>query len=616
MQTFFGFLREKKIIVFGIADTLFIVIGLFLAFLARFDGSFPPEYTPWFPYYALILVVLNITFLWRARLYAFTWGFVGFSEFVKLVKAITYAHGLFAIFVFIYWDRLAFLAGFPRSVIVISYLFDIAFLGVLRISKRFILEFRSSRTAMKSGSATLVVGAGAEGEQILRFMKRDTSFKIIGIIDNDPRKKKSQIHNVTVLGAIKDIPAITEKFSVTHVIIAIPAGNTDVIREAVTTSRDAGITDIKIIPTAHELLSGKVTIADLREVRIEDLLGRAPAKINTDEISAFIKEKTVLVTGAAGSIGSEIVRQCITFEPKKLYLLDFNESGLFDLEQELAISAPQAKKFTQSVIANITHKEKIDKVFLEMRPDVVFHAAAYKHVPLMEDHPEEAILTNVVGTMNIGSASIAAGVKKFVIISTDKAIRPISVMGKSKRAAELVLKALNTRNTTKFIAVRFGNVIGSRGSVIPLFQEQIRKRSPITVTHPDMTRYFMTIPEAALLVMEAGAVGNGGEVFMLDMGQPVKILEVARTLIRLAGLTPDVDIPIVFTGVRPGEKIEEIVFSEEEKRIGTTQWDKIFITKDESIPDAKRIIALTEELRRIIEKNHEETRKDLDAFIG
>ncbi len=616
MQTFLGFLREKKIIIFGIADALLIVIGLFLSFLARFDGSFPSEYIPWFPYYALILVVLNIAFLWRARLYAFTWGFVGFSEFVKLIKATTYAHALFAIFVFIYWDRLVFLSGFPRSVIVISYLFDIIFLGTLRISKRFILEFISSRAAMKRGAATIIVGAGTEGEQILRFMKRDASFKIVGIVDNDARKKKSQIHGVTVLGAIRDIPAITEKFSVTRAIIAIPAGDTDLIRDAVTHSRDAGITDIKIIPTAHELLTGKVTIADIRDVRIEDLLGRAPAKIDTHEISDFIRGKTVLVTGAAGSIGSEIVRQCIAFEPKKLYLLDFNESGLFDLEQELAIAAPQSKKFTQSVIANITHKEKIDKIFLDMRPNVVFHAAAYKHVPLMEDHPEEAILTNVIGTMNLGNASIAAGTEKFVIISTDKAIRPLSVMGKSKRAAELVGKALNEKNGTKFVAVRFGNVIGSRGSVIPLFQEQIRKRSPITVTHPDMTRYFMTIPEAALLVMEAGAVGNGGEVFMLDMGQPVKILDVARTLIRLAGLTPDVDIPIVFTGVRPGEKIEEIVFSEEEKRVGTTQWDKIFVTKNESTFDAERVLTLTEALRHIIEKNHEETRKDLDEFIA
>lgn len=609
------FLREKKIVVFGIADAILIVIGLFISFLARFDGSFPSEYTQWFIYYAVILTVLNIIFLWRAKLYAFTWGFVGFSEFVKLIKAVTYAHAIFAIFVFIYWDRLIFLSGFPRSVIIISYLFDIIFLGALRISKRFFVELKDSHIATKKGSATLIVGADTEGEQILRTVKKDSSFKIIGIVDNDIRKKNILIHDVPVLGILKDIPSIVDKFGVSHIIIAIASGSADEIRTAVTEARKSGVVDIKIIPSTHELFSGKVTLTDIRDVRIEDLLGRAPAKIDTHEISSFIKGKRVLITGAAGSIGSEIVRQCIPFEPSKLYLLDFNESGLFDLEQELSITFPQSKNFTQSIIANIAHKEKIDKVFEKIKPNIVFHAAAYKHVPLMEDHPEEAILTNVIGTLNLGTASINTGVERFVIISTDKAIRPVSVMGKSKHAAELVGKALNTKNVTKFIAVRFGNVIGSRGSVIPIFQEQIHRRAPITVTHPEMTRYFMTIPEAALLVMEAGAVGNGGEVFMLDMGNPVKILDVAHSMIRLAGLIPDVDIPIVFTGIRPGEKVAEIVFSEEEKRVGTTQWDKIFVTKNESAFDADYILSQTEKLRQIIQKTHEETKNHLDEFI-
>jgi FlaA1/EpsC-like NDP-sugar epimerase len=290
-------------------------------------------------------------------------------------------------------------------------------------------------------------------------------------------------------------------------------------------------------------------------------------------------------------------------------MLDFNESGLFDLESDIKFSFSQAP--IESIVANINDKDKIEKIISELKPDVVFHAAAYKHVPLMEQFPEEAVKTNVFGTLNVAEAAIKNNVDKFVLISTDKAIKPISVMGQTKRLAELIVQDLNKKSKTKFISVRFGNVIGSRGSVIPLFEEQIKRRMPVTVTHPDMTRYFMTIPEAALLVTEAGAVGKGGEIFMLDMGKPIKILDLAKEAIKLAGLVPDVDIPIVFTGVRPGEKISEVIFSDEEKRIGTTQWDKIFITKNEKEVDEKLIKKTLDDLSKAIEQKNYSAIKEI-----
>lgn len=614
MKNIIYFLKAKKIIIFGISDIILVGISIYLAFFMRFDGIIPSSYIKWLPYYIIGLAVLNIIFLLRENLYAFTWSFVGLSELIKLIRAITYANIIFSIFVFLGWNQFPPFIGFPRSVLFVTYVLNLLFIGSLRIFKRLFLEIFDTRAA-RNGEKTLIVGAGDEGEQIIRNIKKNHIYNVIGIVDNQKNKLGTSIHGIEVLGSIKEIPTIITTYGIESVIIALTKGHADEIRDAIIYSREAKIQNIKIVPDTHELLSGKLKLTDIREVKIEDLLGRAPAKIETDKIFTFIKGKTVLITGAAGSIGSELSRQCALFEPKKLVILDFNESGIFDLENELMISYPKIRSSLYSVIANINNKERINRIFSQFSPDVIFHAAAYKHVPLMENHPEEAIETNVLGTLILGEAAIKNNVPKFVLISTDKAINPKSIMGKTKRAEELIMQALNQHRKTKFIAVRFGNVIGSRGSVIPLFQDQIRKRAPITVTHPDMSRYFMTIPEAALLVMEAGAVGIGGEIFMLDMGKPVKIVELARTMIRLSGLEPDVDIPIVFSGVRPGEKIEEEIFSEEEKRIGTTQWDKIFITKTEREPNLDELMEKIKEFREIINGEHEHLKKKLDEFI-
>ena len=608
-------LRKQRVVFFGLADIILVALSLWLAFILRFDGVLPPEYQGRFFYYFLILAVLNIAFLGRERLYSFAWEFVSLRELTRLLRAITYANIVFALVVFIFRENTALFAGFPRSIIFINYFLNLIFVGGVRIAKRVWYEVVKKRPVSGAPRA-LIVGADTEGERLIRDLLKaggNSPFPV-AIVDHRKERAGTAIHGVQVLGGIELIPEAVKNHNVEHVIVALTTAEADIIRKAVKYARSAGVKNVKIIPDTHELLTGRVTLTDFREIEIEDLLGRNPAKIETQKISEFIHNKTVLITGAAGSIGSELSRQIMAFQPKLLVLLDFNESDLYDLHMELLRSYPAEKM--RPVIANIVNREKVFKIVKKLSPDVVFHAAAYKHVPLMEDFPDEAIETNVFGTINVAEAAIESRVPKFVLVSTDKAIRPTSVMGKTKRAAEIATQELNKKGVTKFVSVRFGNVIGSRGSVVPLFKEQIKSRSPLTVTHPDMTRYFMTIPEATLLVMEAGAVGNGGEIFILDMGKPVKILDVAREMIRLAGFRPDVDIPVVFTGIRPGEKIFEEVVSSEEQRVGKTQWDKILITKNENSKPSDSVSKNLNNLKSALTDSPETTLSALDGFIN
>ena len=550
--------------------------------------------------YVVILAALNVFFLFRQRLYSFAWEFVSLRELAKLLKAITFASTVFALIVFLGLGNTELFAGFPRSVIFINYALNLIFIGSVRIAKRTWQEVVKKQPVSQAPRA-LIVGADVEGERLIRNLVNTTKsypFMPIGIVDHRKEKVGTKIHDIEVMGTIEDIPKSVRDHNVEYVIISLASADAHVIREAVKQAREANVKHIRIIPDTHELLSGRVTLTDLREIQIEDLLGRNPAHIETEKISEFIRGKVVMITGAAGSIGRELARQAAAFEPTSLVLVDFNESDLYDLHAEL--SSTLSHEHLKPVIANINNRGKIFTLVKEFKPHIIFHAAAYKHVPLMEEFPDEAVETNIFGTLNVAEAALEANVHKFVLVSTDKAIRPVSVMGKTKRVAELIVQELNEQAKTKFVSVRFGNVIGSRGSVVPLFKEQIKRRAPITITHPDMTRYFMTIQEAALLVMEAGAVGGGGEIFMLDMGKPVKIEDLAKEMIRLAGLRPDVDIPLVFTGIRPGEKIFEEIFSADEKQVGKTQWDKIFITKNNypnnSAPNKERLAALKESL--------------------
>lgn len=616
MNTFVTTLRSRKIIAFGIADVVFTSLALWSAFLVRFEGIIPPNYPPRLPLYAGMLAILNIYFFWNARLYSFTWSFVGLTELTKLLKSVTYASIIFSVIVLGLRNWVQGFAGFPSSILFINYILTLVFIGALRISKRVVTELMRNRRRVTNGTETLIVGAGNEGEALIRAIAKSSHYKLVGIVDNSPTKQRSSIHGFSVLGTIDQTGDVIRAYNVKQLIIALTSAEASTIKHAITLAREAKLNNIKIIPATHELLSGTAKLTDFREIQIEDLLGRNPARIDTAQIASFIGGKNVFITGASGSIGSELARQCVGFSPKTLFLIDFNESGIFDLHAELLDSAIAHEVVLLPVVANVNNESKIERLIEQHKPDIIFHAAAYKHVPLMEVFPEEAVATNIFGTLNVAKAAAKYKVPRFVLISTDKAIRPVSVMGKTKRAAELAVQALNRTSTTKFIAVRFGNVIGSRGSVIPLFQEQIRRRSAVTVTHQDMMRYFMTIPEAALLVMEAGSVGTGGEIFMLDMGKPVKIADIARETIRLAGLEPDVDIPIVFTGIRPGEKIFEEIFSDEEKRVGVTQWEKIFITRTETKIDASTLEKKLKALSHSLTHNTNELLQTLDDLVG
>lgn len=606
----------RKVAFFTLTDAALSALALIIAFLLRFEATIPPEYYDRLIYYIAIFVGLNLISLHAERLYSFTWSFVSLTELTRLFRALTYTAVAFALLVFIGQGTFYLFSGFPRSIVPLSYILSFILIGGLRISKRVWLQVSPERAAA-TGDPILIVGAGKPGEHLIRSLRTGTNsnYRVIGLVDERPSNQGISIHDFPVLGQIKDIPRIVKDEGIKQIIIALERHESDTIQNAVNAAREAGVANIKIIPEFSELLGQTLSFRNLKEITIEDLLGREPTNIDTEKINEFIKGKVVLVSGAAGSIGSELSRQILQFYPSRLIILDIDESGLFDLEHELRRLSPQAD--LKAVIANVTDKTKINDVIEKHKPEVIFHAAAYKHVPLMEDHPEEAIKVNILGTLRLAQAAGRHGVKKFVFVSTDKAVRPVSVMGKTKRIAEMVVKSLNDAHETNFVAVRFGNVLGSRGSVIPLFQEQIRRGGPVTVTHPDMVRYFMTIPEASLLVMEAGAVGQGGEIFILDMGQPVKIIDLAKELIRLSGYEPDIHIPIAIIGVRPGENLFEDILTEEEKQSGATKWEKIYVSRTENNLDPGELLNRLSNLENnLLGASEERLRELLDKLIA
>jgi len=575
-----------RLIFFSLADGILIFLSVLLAFLVRFEGQIPYQYS--LNILGIILIALIITppVFYFFGLYHFTWRYVSTDELIQLVKGTSLSFLLLTGIFFVLRD-LAIFSGFPRSTLFITYFFIFILTGALRFAKRIYLQlFPFGKKEKKE--RTLIVGAGDAGELILRniLTVRTSPFQIVGFIDDTPAKQGSSIHGVRILGRIRDIPKIVEENKITGLIIAMPSVEQPIIQAAVEKAREAGLRKIKIIPPIEEVFLGKVTLGQLRDVQMEDLLERELITIDKKAIEKFIKNKIILVTGAAGSIGSELCRQIMRFYPAKLILVDQDETGIFNITNELQEKFPpqnatfnaQSEFGIVSIIADISDERKITSIFEKYNPRIVFHAAAYKHVPLMEENPDEAVKNNVFGTKIVAEAALKSGVEKFVFISTDKAVNPTSVMGATKRLGEMICQMFNQKNHTKFISVRFGNVLDSRGSVIPIFREKIKKREPIEITHPEMKRYFMVTSEACQLVLQAGAMGKGGEVFVLDMGNPMKIVELAKSMIRLSGLEPDIDIPIVFTEPRPGEKLSEEILTAEEGTLAT-QNQKIFITK-------------------------------------
>ena len=553
----------KRRVFFFLADSLLIAFSLYASLWLRFDGAIPAEYIFRLPAYFGLALIVKISFLSAFGMYKISWRFFGLSDLVRLIAAVSSASLVLAT-VFLGVRTSELFAGFPRAALLADYVITLGVLGLLRISKRAVIEYLSKQGKMRHGrTRILIVGAGEAGSAIGRDMliNKKSKYFPVGYVDDDLSKRGMKIHGIQVLGTREDIPGLVKGNAVEEVLIAIPSFQSKEIRAVVEIIRNSGgPAKVKILPGILDLMDGNITLSDIKEVRVEDLLGREKVEIDFAAIRAFLTGKRVLITGAGGSIGSELARTVLQFEPRLTALLDIDETELFYLMNRFRGCGAEIVP----VIGDIRDKIKMEDVFAKIRPEIVIHSAAYKHVPVLESYPEEAVKTNILGTRILGELALKYKVERFVYISTDKAINPSSVMGSTKRVGEEMLRILNGRNGTRFISVRFGNVLGSRGSVIPLFEGQIKKGGPVTVTHPEMKRYFMATSEAVLLVLEAAAIGEGGEAYILDMGEPIKILDLAREMIRLSGYEPDVDIPIVFSGLRPGEKLfEELLGAEE-----------------------------------------------------
>ena len=465
-------------------------------------------------------------------------------------------------------------SDFRQSIFLLDWAGTIALVGGARMIVRLYHEEIAPASSSKR-TRLLIVGAGNAGESVLReiLRMREDRYEVVGFVDDDSGKQGVRIHGAEVLGRIQDLKEICKAYDVEEILIAVPSATRKQLRRVIELCEGTALA-FRTVPGIDELIDGKVTVSQIRKVRIEDLLGRDPVRLDLNLIGRYIQGRIVLVTGAGGSIGSEMCRQICRFEPRSLVLVEQAENPLFDIERELRHRFPHLH--VASYIADITDDRRVRRIFRAEKPAVIFHAAAHKHVPMMEQHAGEAVKNNVLGTRTVADAAVEAGVEKFVMISTDKAVNPTSVMGCTKRVAEMYIQELSHASKTQFVTVRFGNVLGSSGSVVPVFRDQIDRGGPVTVTHPDMCRYFMTIPEASALVLQAGAMGRGGEIFVLDMGEPVKIVDLARQMIMLSGLRPGEDIEIKFTGVRPGEKLyEELSISGED--FAQTGHEKIFV---------------------------------------
>lgn len=560
---------------------------------------------PYFNIYTFnMLVISSITllashhlFAFRYRLYQKAWEYASVGEMLGIVRAITLSILVAGVVQF-------FVNGnvYVR-VLGITWMLHIILIGGSRFSWRMYRDlYFNSKSAKKRA---LIIGAGSAGSMLVRQLikSRDAELLPVGFVDDDPKKQKLQIYGVTVFGKTKDIPKLVEKLNAETIIIAIPSLSKKEIQKIY---QECSKTTAKtqIMPMIEDIVSGKVSVNQFREVQVEDLLGREPVELDIDSISKSLTGKSILVTGAGGSIGSEICRQVSKFKPKKLLLLGHGENSIYQIDMELRNK--HGKDFEIiPLIADVQDRDRIFEVMSQHTPDVVYHAAAHKHVPLMEYNPKEAVKNNVIGTKNVAEAADMFGVTTFVLVSSDKAVNPTNVMGSTKRIAEMVIQKLDKDSQTNFVAVRFGNVLGSRGSVIPLFKKQIQAGGPVTVTHPDMTRYFMTIPEASRLVMQAGALARGGEIFVLDMGEPVKIVDLAKNLIQLSGYNID-EIGIKYAGIRPGEKMYEELLGENEVHKKEV-FPKIFI--------GKTVEFEFEKVNNLIESHTTFTSKNLSNYV-
>lgn len=581
-------LLNKRTIVIGI-DLFLIIISYFLAFFLRFEMTIPAEEFQIMLLTLPIVVILRMACFWLFGLYKGMWHFASAEDLVSILKAISTSSVLIVLTLYIINQ----FVGYPRSVFFIDWLLLVMLVGGFRFSIRLSKEIMQSSNGM--GKRILIVGAGNAGESILREMnkKRDLNYNPVGLIDDDPQKKGQKLHGVKVLGNRKDIPAVVSDYSIDEIIISIPSATNEQIKGIIEYCIESGA-KFKTIPALIEIMDGKVSVGQIRDVQMEDLLGRDPVELDLERIKDEFMGKRVLVTGGGGSIGRELCKQISRYKPEKLILFDHNENSVFYTDRDLKSDFPSLD--CVPVVADVSDRKLTSQILMKYKPRIIFHAAAHKHVPLMELNVAEVVRNNVLGTKVIADLAIQNSVDKFIFISTDKAVNPTSFMGATKRFGELYAQSLNKTNHTKFMSVRFGNVIGSTGSVARLFKEQIQFGRPVTVTHPEIARFLMTIPEAVQLILEATSLGQGGEIFVLDMGEPIKIMELARTMIRLSGYEPEKDVPIIITGLRPGEKMKEELFDKDSEKLDQTKHKKIFTVESVNHKDSSSVLDELSEL--------------------
>ncbi|TIH18043.1 polysaccharide biosynthesis protein [Marinifilum sp. JC120] len=572
-------LRNANFYLMVLLDLLIFAAAFYGAYLFRFDFSLPEFANVQCVELLKYAVVIKFSVFLGLGLYRGMWRYTSLRDLWHILEA-TFLQSLILVTVVLY--KFGF-GGFSRGVFIIDWMLTVFMCGGMRVMIRSFYAYKDGNSIQLSpescpvdGNNVLIIGAGRAGEKVVREIRSSGQLKYlpVGFLDNDKSKRGRTIHGVPVLGPLSDLQELVQNKCVNEILIAIAEASGEQMREIIDECKETGL-PYKILPGMDEIINGKVGIKALRDVSYQDLLGRAPVQLDTTAISDYLSGKTVLVTGCGGSIGSELVRQVVRFNPAKLILVDSSEANLYGIQMELH----HELKFHDyvTVLASVQDQKLMDETFSKYKPHTVFHAAAYKHVPMMERNPWQAVHNNICGTKNVMTAADKHGVARFVTVSTDKAVRPTNIMGASKRVTELLMRLFHGSKTT-FMAVRFGNVVGSSGSVVPLFRRQIEKGGPVTVTHKDVTRYFMSISEAAQLILQAGVMADGGEIFILEMGEPVKIADMAHDLIRLSGKEPGKDIEIVFSGLREGEKLYEELITEGEG-IVRTEHDKIMVLK-------------------------------------
>jgi FlaA1/EpsC-like NDP-sugar epimerase len=587
------------LVLFG--DAAIFALAHIAAYLFRFEFSLASLYLQQIKAVLIWLVPLKLIVFFSFGLYRGMWRYTSIRDFWLIAQA-TVVSSLLAMVIMIYLNRFE---GYSRTVFIIDGVLTFLAIGGLRMVIRSYYSIYASSGVVSYSlfrihfKKVLIIGAGDAGEKILREIMENNQlhYKVIGFIDDDSVKKGRSIHGIPVIGNVDNLASFLEKEEIQEILIAMPSATGDQIRHVVEACQSCAVS-YKIVPGIGELIDGRVSVKTLRDISYEDLLGRPPVQLNVTGIRNYLDGKTILITGCGGSIGSELCRQVVKYQPYSIILLDSGETNLFNIQMEL-----QNEKYCrrcEAILGQVQNRQLMEDIFQKYKPQVVFHAAAYKHVPMLEKNPWEAVFNNIVGSRMAMEMSLKYHVERFVLVSTDKAVRPTNVMGASKRVTELIMQSLQG-NGTKFMAVRFGNVVGSSGSVIPLFRRQIEQGGPVTVTHPEVNRYFMTIPEASQMILQAGAMGEGGEVFVLEMGTPVKIADMARDLIRLSGKEPEVDVKIIFTGLREGEKLYEELITLDEDILPTGHEKVMVLRSGNHSGDSRYLLEVREKLNKAID---------------